>query len=78
MGAPEREVAAGIAVDWTRCRGRGICHELLAARMSADPWGFPIIDDAGPLRADELDDARQAQRQCPLAAFIVTGSAGRP
>ncbi|UXN24350.1 ferredoxin [Curtobacterium flaccumfaciens] len=35
-------------VDWTRCRGRGLCTELFAERLERDEWGYPIARAGGP------------------------------
>ncbi|MCS6547377.1 ferredoxin [Curtobacterium flaccumfaciens pv. flaccumfaciens] len=34
-------------VDWTRCRGRGLCTELFAERLERDEWGYPIARAGG-------------------------------
>lgn len=65
-------------VDWTRCRGRGLCTELLAGRLERDEWGFPIARDGGrtrdvPVRAEELDAARDAVAMCPVQALRLVG-----
>lgn len=64
-------------VDWTRCRGRGLCTELLADRLVRDEWGFPMSRDGGPTRdvpvaPDELDAARDAVALCPVQALRLT------
>ncbi|MBO9039135.1 ferredoxin [Curtobacterium flaccumfaciens pv. flaccumfaciens] len=35
-------------VDWTRCRGRGLCTELFAERLERDEWGYPIARAGDP------------------------------
>ncbi|WP_258375599.1 ferredoxin [Curtobacterium sp. MCLR17_059] len=35
-------------VDWTRCRGRGLCTELFAERLERDEWGYPIARAGTP------------------------------
>ena len=63
-------------IDWTRCDGRGLCAEILEHALGRDDWGYPVaLREAPerrtdvPLRADELDDAREAVALCPLAAL---------
>lgn len=61
-------------VDWTRCRGRGLCTELLAGRLDRDEWGFPIARDGGgtrdvPIGPGESEAARDAVALCPLQAL---------
>ncbi|OII35653.1 hypothetical protein BIV02_12205 [Curtobacterium sp. MMLR14_014] len=34
-------------VDWTRCRGRGLCTELFAERLERDEWGYPVARAGG-------------------------------
>jgi ferredoxin len=60
-----------LAVDWLACDGRGLCAELLPERISADEWGYPLID-AAPLTAALQGPARQAVRACPRLALKVT------
>lgn len=63
-------------IDWTRCDGRGLCAEILEHALGRDDWGYPVALRGAPerrtdvpLRADELDDAREAVALCPLAAL---------
>lgn len=57
-----------VAVDWTACRARGVCSELLPERITLDEWGYPLID-AAPLPADVQPYARQAVSACPTRAL---------
>jgi len=66
-------------IDWTRCDGRGLCTEILERALTRDDWGYPVATRGlperrtdAPLREDELDDAEEAVRLCPLAALRVT------
>ncbi|MDT0233931.1 ferredoxin [Curtobacterium sp. BRB10] len=67
-------------VDWTRCRGRGLCTELFAERLERDEWGYPIAraGDPGasgagtrdvPVRPHERAAAADAVAMCPLQAL---------
>jgi ferredoxin len=63
-------------VDWGRCRGRGLCAELLAERLGRDEQGYPIARDGGPTRdlplaAAELGAARDAVAMCPVQALRI-------
>ncbi|MBF4607234.1 ferredoxin [Curtobacterium sp. VKM Ac-1393] len=65
---------AALHVDWTRCRGRGLCTELFAERLARDEWGYPIARDGGgtrdvPVRPDERAAAADAVAMCPLQAL---------
>jgi ferredoxin len=79
-------VSAGatvLHVDWTRCRGRGLCTELFAERLARDEWGYPIAraGDRGdprapgdgtrdvPVRPHERASAADAVAMCPLQAL---------
>ncbi|WP_240347658.1 ferredoxin [Curtobacterium sp. 24E2] len=76
-GAPGGATAGGsvaLHVDWTRCRGRGLCTELFAERLARDEWGYPIARDGGgtrdvPVRPDERAAAADAVTMCPLQAL---------
>ena len=59
-----------LRVDWPRCRGRGLCHELLPDQVDLDEWGYPIV--AGDIPDEDLGDAREAVAACPeLAPRLV-------
>lgn len=80
-GAPGGATAAGpvaLHVDWTRCRGRGLCTELFAERLARDEWGYPIARDGDgtrdvPVRPDERAAAADAVAMCPLQALRLVG-----
>ena len=56
------------AVDWTACRGHGVCADLLPERITLDEWGYPILDpDPVPHRARRR--ARKAVSECPALAL---------
>jgi ferredoxin len=59
-----------VAIDWTRCDGRGLCAELLPERIERDDWGFPLIAEA-PLDRGSLEHARRAVAECPKLALRV-------
>jgi ferredoxin len=63
-----------LAVDWTRCDGRGLCAELLPERMQLDEWGFPILSDTAVDPADPADTkaVRRAVAVCPTLALRLT------
>ena len=46
MGADAGDVA--LHVDWTRCRGRGLCTELFSEQLERDEWGYPIARAGDP------------------------------
>ncbi len=60
-------------IDWTRCRGRGGCVELLPELIGRDELGYPVTatDTAVPRALHR--HAQQAVRDCPrLALRLVT------
>lgn len=61
-----------LLVDWQRCRGRGLCHELLPELIELDPWGYPLMTE--PLRAELVRLAREAVRTCPVSALRLRTS----
>ena len=73
MGAGAGHVA--LHVDWTRCRGRGLCTELFSEQLERDEWGYPIARavDPGtrdvPVRPHERAAAADAVAMCPLQAL---------
>lgn len=59
-------------VDWIRCRGRGICYELLPDLLDVDDWGYPLsrTGDAHPVVPDaSAVDAETAVHDCPRLAL---------
>lgn len=60
-----------ISVDWTACRGRGTCSELLPERITLDEWGFPIVDPS-PVPAGPY--AKRAVKMCPTRALKLIQS----
>ncbi|MFZ6990825.1 ferredoxin [Curtobacterium sp. RRHDQ66] len=86
-GASPRVGTTALHVDWTRCRGRGLCTELLAERLDRDEWGFPLVRDGGqtrdvPLAPSDVAAAQDAVAMCPVQALrlvstsVVSTSAG--
>ncbi len=60
-----------VRVDWTVCKGRGVCAELLPERITLDEWGFPLIDPS-PIPPGVLGFARRAVTACPTRALSLT------
>ncbi len=73
--------AARLHIDWTRCDGRGLCHELLPELLVADDWGYPLSrsGDADPVIPREIRrHAERAVTDCPrLALRIISTPKGR-
>ena len=67
---------ARLAIDWTRCRGHGLCAHIVPELIQLDPQGFPVILDA-PVPAWLERGARQAVEMCPaLALRLIPASPG--
>lgn len=61
-----------LSIDWTRCDGRGLCHELLPELLTADDWGYPLsrTGDRSPVVPSALrEPAEQAVLDCPRLAL---------
>jgi ferredoxin len=59
-------------LDRTRCDGRGLCVELLAARLQRDEWGYPVLHHGElPLRPTDEAAAADAVALCPVLALTV-------
>jgi ferredoxin len=63
-----------ISVNPIACDAFGYCAELLPELVTLDEWGYPVIRDA-PVPAHLVELARQAARDCPRRAFLLTRSA---
>lgn len=60
-------------IDWTRCRGRGVCIELLTG-LDRDQWGYPLVLSGGsdmPIPPSEAAAADDAVALCPLLALSI-------
>lgn len=64
-----------VAVDWTACRGRGVCSELLPERIALDEWGYPLLDRT-PVSGELLTLAREAAAACPTRALRLQRGPG--
>ena len=59
-----------LEVDWINCKAHGMCYELLPERITADDWGYPIIDGR-PIPAGLEAHARRAAAACPTLALLI-------
>lgn len=66
-----------LAVDRTRCDGRGVCAELLPELIGLDDWGYPIVAP-GAVPAPLLEHAERAAAMCPVLALRLRTAPGRP
>ncbi|MER7400385.1 ferredoxin, partial [Streptomyces sp. NPDC000151] len=66
--------AAQLVVDWTLCRGHGLCADLAPGVVRLGPDGYPQ-QAAMPLPARMRRRARLAARRCPALALRVRPAA---
>lgn len=66
-------MSAVLHLDWTRCRGRGLCAELLPELIGRDADGYPLARTDTAVPDPLLDPARQAVRDCPRLALRLAG-----
>ena len=59
-------------LDWTRCRGRGGCVELLPELIGRDEWGYPLTATDVRVPRALRGAAEQAVRDCPRMALQLT------
>jgi ferredoxin len=59
---------ARLKVDWTRCRGHGLCGRLVPELVQLDSQGFPVFLDM-PVPFWLEQDAAQAVQMCPALAL---------
>lgn len=60
--------AVRLSVDWTRCRGHGLCAHIVPELVHTDRQGFPVMLDT-PVPPWLERDARQAVEMCPALAL---------
>ena len=63
-----------LAVDWTACKGHGLCAELVPEQISLDEWGYPLTAP-GHVPAAAERRARRAIADCPVLALKVRRAA---
>ena len=66
-------MSAELTIDWSRCKGHGVCLAAFGERLTPDRWGYPQgIPTAGaPLDENELNAARAAVTTCPASALAL-------
>jgi ferredoxin len=63
-----------LTVDWTRCRGHGLCAHLVPELIQLDEQGYPVVlDMAVPTWLSR--QARQAVEMCPNLALTLARTA---
>jgi ferredoxin len=66
-----------LAVDWTRCRGHGLCAHIVPELIQLDDQGYPLMLDM-PVPPWLEHDARRAAGMCPALALRLTATSPAP
>jgi ferredoxin len=56
-------------IDWTACRGHGLCAELLPELLDRDRWGYPLARTDLTIPGELEGHAKQAAHLCPRLAL---------
>jgi ferredoxin len=70
---PEQEAQQRLVVDWTRCRGHGLCAHLVPELIHVDAQGYPVMLNI-PVPTWLEKDAEQAVHMCPALALRLTNA----
>jgi ferredoxin len=62
-----------LSIDWTRCRGHGLCAHLVPELVQLDRQGYPVPLDM-PVPPWLEREARQAVDMCPALALRLTAT----
>ena len=76
----EESIPSGekLAVDWTLCKGHGLCADIVPELIRLGPDGYPALADAA-VPVHLRGRAQRAVRRCPaLALRIEQAPAERP
>ncbi len=66
-----------LSVDWTRCRGHGLCAHLVPELVQLDGQGYPVFLDM-PVPPWLQQEAQQAVQMCPSLALRMTAAPPPP
>jgi NADH:ubiquinone oxidoreductase subunit F (NADH-binding)/ferredoxin len=66
-----------LALDWTRCRGHGLCAHIVPELVQLDRQGFPMMLDT-PVPPWLEREAGQAVAMCPSLALRLVPAASAP
>ncbi len=75
--APAERGDARLTVDWTRCRGHGLCAHLVPELVQLDGQGYPVLLDM-PVPRWLQQEAQQAVQMCPSLALRLVASSAAP
>jgi ferredoxin len=77
LPVPPAAGEAQLAIDWTRCRGHGLCAHIVPDLVQADAQGVPVMLDT-PVPAWLERGARQAVEMCPALALRLIPASPAP
>jgi NADH:ubiquinone oxidoreductase subunit F (NADH-binding)/ferredoxin len=66
----EARASKRLVVDWTRCRGHGLCAHLVPELIHLDDIGYPVMLNI-PVPDWLAKDAEQAVEMCPALALRI-------
>jgi NADH:ubiquinone oxidoreductase subunit F (NADH-binding)/ferredoxin len=66
-----------LTLDWTRCRGHGLCAHLVPELVQLDGQGYPVLLDMAVPRWLQ-QEAQQAVQMCPSLALRLVSSFPAP
>jgi NADH:ubiquinone oxidoreductase subunit F (NADH-binding)/ferredoxin len=75
LGLPDGDVR--LTVDWTRCRGHGLCANLVPELVQLDAHGYPDVLGM-PVPAWLTRKAARAVEMCPALALRLTAQPAAP
>jgi NADH:ubiquinone oxidoreductase subunit F (NADH-binding)/ferredoxin len=75
--APAERSDTRLTVDWTRCRGHGLCAHLVPELVQLDGQGFPVFLDM-PVPRWLQQEAQQAVQMCPSLALRLVAPSPAP
>ena len=59
-----------LRVDWIKCDGYGLCHDMAPEVIDIDDWRYPILP-VGPVDPALLHEAQRAVDCCPMKAIFL-------
>jgi NADH:ubiquinone oxidoreductase subunit F (NADH-binding)/ferredoxin len=74
---PDSYRESRLTVDWTRCRGHGLCSRLVPELIQLDEHGYPEFLDV-PVPFWLSRDASQAVDMCPALALTLSAASESP
>jgi ferredoxin len=74
---PGKDGEMRLSVDWTRCRGHGLCAHLVPEMAQLDGQGYPVFLDT-PVPPWLMSEAQQAVQMCPTLALRLVSAPPPP